>query len=456
VTARFDAEVLVVGGGPAGSATAAFLARAGVDVLLVDRARFPRDKPCAEYLSPQASRVLSELGVLAAVEGAGAAQLTGMCIRAPSGVEIRGEFVAAHGFRGFRDRGLALPRRVLDAILLARARTLGARVEEGAAVRDLVRGGRGEVTGVVLGHGETSRTLRAPLVVGADGLRSVVGRRLGLTRAGRFPRRVAVVTHFMGVEGVGTLGEMHVDADGYIGIADVGGGTTNVAVVAPVARAHGLSGDPEGFLNRWIAARPHLAARFRHAVRVSPARATGPFNVRARRAWAPGVALVGDAADFFDPFTGEGIYAAIRGAELLTTYAFDAARAVTPRRRDVALAAWDRCQRDAFRGKRWVERAIGSAVASPLLFNHAARVLARRRDMADLLVGVAGDFVPAREVLHPHFLLRLLFAPRASANDARGLSLPVDTPAPPGAPSAAAIGVVAPPPTPCRATGTRT
>jgi 2-polyprenyl-6-methoxyphenol hydroxylase-like FAD-dependent oxidoreductase len=416
----FDAEVLVVGGGPAGAATAWFLARAGIDVLVVDRARFPRDKPCAEYLSPQASRILDEMGVLSAIEQAGAAQLGGMRVRAPNGTVIHGEFASSHGFRGFRDRGLALPRRVLDALLLERARAMGARVLEGAAVRDVRRDGAGRVDGLDVQTDAGARTLRAPLVIGADGLRSVVARRLGLARTGRFPRRVAVVAHYGGVEGMGSCGEMHVDAGGYLGLADVGHGMTNVAVVVPAATARDMAGDPGAFLARWIAARGHLARRFAHAERLTAPRATGPFNVRARRAWHPGCALVGDAADFFDPFTGEGIYAALRGGELLTGYAFEAARATSGARQDTALAAWDRALRDTFRGKRLVERLVGTAVAFPAVLDRAAGVLSARRDMADLLVGVTGDFVPPREVLRPRFLARLLVAlvrpaPRAPA-----------------------------------------
>ncbi|HET7566173.1 MAG TPA: FAD-dependent oxidoreductase, partial [Gemmatimonadaceae bacterium] len=79
-----DADVIVVGAGPAGCSTAWSLARAGARVLLVDRAHFPRDKTCAEYLSPQASRILAQMGALAACEDAGAAHLAGMVIRAPS------------------------------------------------------------------------------------------------------------------------------------------------------------------------------------------------------------------------------------------------------------------------------------------------------------------------------------------------------------------------------------
>ena len=143
-----DTRCCIVGGGPAGMMLGYLLARAGVDVVVLDRARFPRDKPCAEYLSPQVSRVLSDMGILAAVEAAGAARLTGMTIRAPSGTSFRGQFVAAHGFRGFRDEGLSLRRLVLDAILLRHAEAAGARIMEGSAVTDVTRDGSGRDTGV--------------------------------------------------------------------------------------------------------------------------------------------------------------------------------------------------------------------------------------------------------------------------------------------------------------------
>jgi flavin-dependent dehydrogenase len=121
-----DAQVIIVGGGPAGSSTAFFLAQLGVDVLVLDKARFPRDKACSEYLSPQASRILEAMGALGEVESSGAAQLAGMRVHAPNGATIHGEFAADHGFRGHRDRGLAVRRTVLDAILLERARAAGA------------------------------------------------------------------------------------------------------------------------------------------------------------------------------------------------------------------------------------------------------------------------------------------------------------------------------------------
>ena len=391
-------RVLIVGGGPAGASVAFALARRGIEVLVVDRARFPRPKPCAEYLSPEASRILADMGALDAIEATGAAALAGIRVRAPNGSTIAGDFIAKHGFRGFRDRGLSVRREVLDAILLDRARAAGAHVLEGVRVTDVVREGERTV-GVRTLVGEAAGELRAPIVVAADGLRSVVARRLGLARSHRWPRRLALVTHYRDVRDVGEHGEMHVERDGYVGIADVGNGLTTVALVVPASRSREMSGDRAAFVDRWLARHNHLAPRFVGATRASPVVATGPFASHAKRAWAPGAALVGDAADFFDPFTGEGIYAALRGGELLAEHVAQALEQTDARASDACLAAYDAARRREFGGKWIVERVIGAVVGAAPLINRAAARLSRRKDLADLLIGVTGDFVPAREIV---------------------------------------------------------
>ena len=407
-----DAEVIVVGGGPAGASTAHALARSGVDVLLLDRAKFPRDKICAEYLSPQASRILADMNVLDDIERTSPAHLAGMRVRSPDGHHADGEFAANHGFRPFRDYGLAVRRTILDANVLNGARKVGARVEELVRVTDVTRDQTGRVNGVaVVGPDGGARALTSEYVIGADGLRSVVGKRLGLTHTSRvFPKRLALVAHYRNVSDVGAMGEMHVDHRGYFGIVDVGCGLMNVAVVVPISRAREIGADRTQFLEQWIAERPHLAERFVGAERVTSVRATGPFATTSRPAWAPGAALVGDAADFFDPFTGEGIYAALRGGELLAPFITEALRD-GHRKEKTVLAGYETARRAEFGGKWKLERIVGLAIAYPYFLNNAAKALSRHKDMADLLVGVAGDFIPTKHVLNPRFLFNLFISP---------------------------------------------
>jgi flavin-dependent dehydrogenase len=219
-----------------------------------------------------------------------------------------------------------------------------------------------------------------------------------------------LVAHYRNVRGVGALGEMHVDNGGYFGIVDVGGGLMNVAVVVPMSRARDIGEGRNEFLEQWIASRPYLAERFVGAERVEDVRATGPFATVSRPAWAPGAALVGDAADFFDPFTGEGMYAALRGGEMLAPFIVEALRGA-PRDENTALAAYEAARRKEFGGKWKLERIVGIAIAYPYFLNNAAKALSRRKEMADLLVGVAGDFIPTSVVLNPRFLFNLFISP---------------------------------------------
>jgi flavin-dependent dehydrogenase len=215
------------------------------------------------------------------------------------------------------------------------------------------------------------------------------------------------VAHYEQFGDITPWGEMHVERDvGYVGLAAVEAGLTNVAMVVPASAAPLVSADRTAFFERWLRDRPQLAPRVAGARRVTPVLATGPFASHARRAWAPGAALVGDAADFFDPFTGEGIHAALRGGELLAPFALQALGADAAGA-DAALAAYDRARKAEFSGKWLVERLISSAVGFAPAINYFARTLEARKDMADLLVGVTGDFVPAREVLRPGYLLNL-------------------------------------------------
>ncbi|MEO7998818.1 MAG: FAD-dependent oxidoreductase, partial [Gemmatimonadaceae bacterium] len=374
-------QVLVVGGGPAGASTAWHLAQSGVEVMLVDRAAFPRDKPCGEYLSPEGSRILEAMGALKLVEQAGAAQLAGMRVKTQSGAVIHGEFVASHGFRGFRDCGLALRRTILDKIVLDRARAAGVTVVENAKVEHVMKSHDGNCIGAVIRHNDALHEVAAQVVVGADGLRSVVARRLQLAHTSHVPRRYAIVAHFTNVQGMTSMGEMFTSRGSYLGLCDVGEGLTNVGYVVPQKKGAALPAPPEVMLDEFINAHPELRDRFASAELFGRVFVTGPFASHAKRAWAPGAALVGDAADFFDPFTGEGMFAALRGGELLAPYLRESLYAASPAASWRALAEYDRARTAAFAGKWRVEKVIGLGVAYPWLFEQVATLLQRDRHL---------------------------------------------------------------------------
>jgi menaquinone-9 beta-reductase len=379
-------DAVVVGGGPAGAATAARLADRGHAVLLLDRAEFPRPKPCGECLNPAAVRALADLGVLERVRAAGGVRLDGWQLHPVRGPSFRGTFPAAAP-------GLMIARTTLDPVLLDHARQSGAEVRMGVRVADVLRDGE-RVTGVRTSEGE----IHARLVVGADGLRSVVVRRLGLLRRTPRLRKVALAAHVHGLPPLEGRGTMHLLPHGCLGVAEVAPGVANVVLVVEGEEAAGVAGNREAYFDAALRGVPALAG----ARRAEPVRATGPFDWPTRRAVAPGALLVGDAAGYYDPFTGQGIFRALRGAEMASDTA-DAAL----RRDDLsaaALAPYERARRGAFAPGERVQRLIEHALARPRFFAAVAGRFARRPALADALVAVTGDIRPVRSLLAPRVL----------------------------------------------------
>lgn len=398
-------DVLIAGGGPAGSATGALLARAGYSVLIADRSAFPREKPCSEYMSPEAVRILARLGVLETLERAGAFPLEGMKVTGPRGATAHGKFALA-GHRPFRTTGLSISRRILDNELLAAAGAAGATVLERACVEELLYE-HGGVGGAIVRDPTGRRdAFRARLTVGADGLRSAVARRLGgRTRSGS--HRMAFVAHVARVAGMGPSAELHFSDHAYAGLNQIGHGLTNVALVVPSGRARHARGGVEQFFFETLAELPGVRERVEAGEIVRPILATGPFGVRATRVVAPGALLVGDAADFFDPATGDGIYCALRGAELVAETAASALSQPGPVTAD-RLAMYRQMRRRAFAGKRTLEHLLDYALRFPRLFDRGVSRLGRHESMAHAVIGLAGGFVPVREVVNPVFLARMV------------------------------------------------
>lgn len=311
-------DVLVVGAGPAGAVAALLLARAGVRVTLLDRARFPRDKLCGDTLNPGTLAILRRLGLEAAATH-GALALTGMRLTGP-GVSVEATY----------PRGLtaaAITRRALDARLLEAAIAAGARFEDQVAVASpLLRDGpKGPVAGVVTRReGEGVRERTAAVTIAADGRSSILASSLGLSSRPRAPRRWAIGSYYEGVEGLGNVGEMHVRPGHYIGVAPVPGGAANAILVLTAEGARRAGAPLATLLQRALDRDPQLAPRFAGARPLGPPVILGPLAVDVHRPGRQGLVLAGDAAGFIDPMTGDGIRFALGGAELAAGAALEA------------------------------------------------------------------------------------------------------------------------------------
>ena len=396
-----EADVLVVGAGPAGAAVSILLARQGYRVLLVDRATFPRDKACAEYLSPACNQLLAQFGVFEAVLAASPQRLQGMRVTDHRGRSCWGRFVQ-HGQCLY---GLALPRLVLDHLLVQQACREGVELRTGLWVRQPLLDGQ-RVGGIHGLHTQRPVTVRARLVIAADGLHSTLARRLGLVRRVRWLQHVALVTHYAGVHPLQPWGEMFLTPSGYIGLVPVSDTLVNVSVVVRAAHLAAAQHKPEVFVAQTVQAHPELRQRFAQAVPVKKLLVTGPMAQRTACPQHDGILFIGDAAGFFDPFTGQGIYLALHSAVLAAAVAHRALHSGDLSARH--LRSYVLAHQQAFRDKYRLSALIQLGLRVPWLANHVIDRLARRPTLADTVVGVAGDFLSPKMVLSWRFALQVL------------------------------------------------
>jgi len=298
-----------------------------------------------------------------------------------------------------------LDRERFDAALAAHAVKSGVRLMERTALDDVHwRGGQdaagGRVTGAALRAVDGRLTVRCRWLIGADGARSRTAQRLNvdLGALGR-PRRLGLVAHFEGVPELADHGEMHVARDYYVGLAPLAGKRLNVGMALP------LDGDRQPAEERFaaaIAGLPAVASRLRGVNRLTPIRGASPIGHRVRSSAGRGWMLIGDAAGFIDPFTGEGIYRALRSARA-------AAEALADGLDDGAAGRYRAARQQAFAAKDALTWTIQGMLAAQPVMGYALRRLAARPRLAERLGSALGDLRPASDAVSPLFLAQVLW-----------------------------------------------
>lgn len=394
-------EVAIVGGGPAGAVLAARLAGAGHEVVVLERNPTWRWRAGGVFTSPAAVAALRRAGLDETSLRVVARPIPAMRVETRGGTSFRLTYGADAG----GEPAVGFDRSRLDPALLDVARRAGAEVRLGWSV-SAVDVGTGRLD--VLASGGTTARIRALVVVGADGRRSIVARAAGVSRAARLAPRIGLTYHLRDRDPKAARdARMRLLPDGYVGIAPVAGGRVNVGIVLgrtwrTEVADRGARSVADAIVKS-IPATEDDPAEWRLGEPTDTIEGAWPLGHRVTRRAGRNWLLVGDAAGFLDPFTGEGLHRGLISAEL----AAGAIRAGARGKQD-AFAAYERAMQRRFLTKDGVSSLVQLFLARPALFEYAARRVAARPAVRATMGLVMGDLVGAGRALDPRYVAALL------------------------------------------------
>jgi flavin-dependent dehydrogenase len=352
-----DTDVLVIGGGPAGSTAGALLAEAGHRVTIVDRERFPRFH-VGESLLPQSAPLLRRLGVWEQLLAAGFQRKWGAHFRfEPEGAGS--QVVFARGLDPGNPMSFQVRRAEFDQLLLKNAAAKGAEVREGITVREVLFAGQRAVGARLVDAAGREQEVAAKVVVDATGRDAFLGGQLGLRERDPALRQMAMFSHYRGARmGLGRDGGDILVVGGPVGwywLIPLDAETTSVGVVYPGSIAAERRGRPlDEFYAELLARSPEVAGRLQGAERSEPVHPLADFSYRLRRFGGDGWVTVGDAACFLDPVFSSGVHVALATS---TRMAADVGRALARKGR-LDAADLEGYERYARRGLDYFRRYI--------------------------------------------------------------------------------------------------
>ena len=366
-----DADVIVVGAGPSGSTTAYYLAQAGLNVLLIEKSRFPRDKVCGDGLTPRAVKSLVAMGIDVSEE-AGWLRNKGLRVIG-GGMRLELPWPELSSYPGY---GLVRTRASLDEMLAHRAQSAGAKLLEGTTVTGPLLDDDGQAVGVTT----SARTFRARVVVAADGNSSRLSVAMGLQKRDDRPLGVAVRTYYKSPRHDDDWLESWLDLwdgdrllPGYGWIFGMGDGTSNVGLgLLNTSTAFGNT-DYRELLKRWLRSMPEEWG-YVEENRTEPVRGAAlPMGFNRTPHYYRGLMLAGDAAGMVNPFNGEGIAYAMESGEILSRVVAQALARPTRAETARVLRSYPDALQDAYGGYYTLGRVFVELIGRPRLMRYATR-----------------------------------------------------------------------------------
>jgi hypothetical protein len=400
-----ECDVLVVGGGPAGSTAAALLARQGKQVVLLEKERFPRFH-IGESLLPLNLPLFDQLGVAEEVRRLG--------VYKPGAQVFSDEHGKTTVFRFGANPNLTVKhayqvkRADFDKLLLDNSRRCGATVEEGVRVTDIAfaAGARATVTAVAADG--TVAEWRPRFVVDASGRDTLLATRFRTKEADKRNNTAALFGHFRDVQrrdgNADGMIAMHLFPQGWFWVIPLPDGITSVGVVGTQAFFKSRTGDLDAFFAQAVAATPSLAERMAAAQSVGPLVSAANFSYRSTRVTGDGYILIGDAAAFIDPLFSSGVMLAMSSA----TFAVDAVVARLDGKPAAAtlMSEYERKARRGLKAFAWLIYRINTPILRDMLMEEFDLFDTRN----GLIAILAGDFYAPRWFLSPLRRVQLAYA----------------------------------------------
>ena len=398
------ADVIIVGAGPSGSTTAYYLASAGLDVLVLEKTSFPREKVCGDGLTPRAIRALTAMGV-PMPEDDGWLRNRGLRIIGGGG-RIELDWPDLSAFPGY---GAVRARTDFDQILARHAEKAGARLLENVTVTGPIIDERtGRVTGVLARQADGAgpgreRAFSARLVIAADGNSSRLSVAMGLHKREDRPLGVAVRTYYTSPRHDDNYLEAWLDLwdgkqllPGYGWIFGMGDGTSNVGVgMLNTSDSFGHV-DYRALLRRWIGAMP-AEWGFTEENRTQPVRGAAlPMGFNRTPHYTRGMLLVGDAAGMVNPFNGEGIAYAMESGEIAARTIVQAFGRLTTAGAERALQSYPTVLKDYYGGYYTLGRIFVKMIGNPTFMKNATRHGIKRPAVMRMTLKLLGNLTEPR------------------------------------------------------------